>query len=150
MRHLKIYSLFLLLFFSVSCGNYSKITIGQINGVVIKGFEGNALIVSVRVPVDNPTRHKITISDFDTKIFMNNQYLGKMILSDPLVLKAKSDQVYDLLMEIRLANLFGTALNIMNLKSGQIVLFRLEGTVQSRSLLLRRKIEINESREVII
>ena len=150
MRHIKIYFLVLLPFFFISCGDFSNITIGEITGLTIKGFEENAMIVELSVPVNNPTMHKITVSDFDTKVFMSNQYLGKVTSKEPVVLKANSFEVYDLVLEVRLANVFGTALTLMNLKSGQKVLFRLEGTVQSRALLIKRKIDINESREVTI
>jgi LEA14-like dessication related protein len=148
MRHLKIYYLFALSFILISCGKFSEITVGEINGVTIKGFEENAMIIALSIPVNNPTHHKITLSDFNTKVTMNNQYLGKVNSSDPVILMANSQQVYDLVLEVRLANVFGTALTLMNMKKGQRVLFRIEGSMNARTFLVKKKLEINESREV--
>ena len=148
MKHLNIYLLFVVYFLVLSCGRFSDITIGDISGVNVKGFEENALIVELNVPIDNPTMHKIRISKFDAKIYMNNQYLGKVSNKSPLVLNARTNHVYNILLEIRLANIFGTAMNIMSIGKGQKVKFRIDGTLSARTLLLFKKIEISESREV--
>jgi LEA14-like dessication related protein len=136
-------------FFS-SCGNFSKITIGNISGIKVIGLEDNALVVAVRIPVENPTLHKITITDFDSKVFINNQYLGKILMNDKIVFPSKSDEVYDIDLNIRLANFFGAALTMMNLRSGQRIIIRMEGELTGRSALMKRKIPVNETREVVI
>ena len=58
--------------------------------------------------------------------------------------------LHDLVLKVRLANFLGTAIGIMSLKKGQVVNFRLEGTVTVRSILVKRKIPINEVRNVTI
>lgn len=133
-----------------SCGNFSKITIGEIRDITIKGIKDNALVVAVRVPVENPTLYKITLTDFDSKVFINNQYLGKIRMDDRIVFPSKSEAVYDVDLNIRLANLFGAALTVMNLRSGQRIMIRMEGELTARSALVKRKIPVNESREVVI
>lgn len=149
MHQLKTCLLFLTLLLLASCGKFSEITIGDISGVTLKGFENDALIVTLQLPIENPTTHRITVKDFDTKIFLNNQYLGKINTREPIVIKAKSNEVHDLVLDVRIANFFGTALNLMNLQKGQKVLFRLEGNVSARTFFMRKRIEINESREVV-
>lgn len=146
----KIVLILIVSFLITSCGNFSKITIGEISGVTIKGIDDNALLVAVSIPVGNPTLHKITITDFDSKVFINNQYLGKIIMDDKIVFPSKSDTVYDVDLNIRLANLFGAALTMMNLRSGQRIEIRMEGELTARSALMKRKIPINETREVVI
>jgi LEA14-like dessication related protein len=135
---------------TVSCGNFSKITVGNINGIKVKGIEDNALKVEVKIPVENPTMHKITVTEFDSKVFINDKYLGKIIMNDKIVFPSKSDDVYNVDMNVRLANFFGAALTIMNLRSGQRINIRMEGELTARSGLMRRKIPINETREVVI
>lgn len=133
-----------------SCGNFSKIVIGDINGVSIKGLEDNALVVGIRLPVENPTMYKITVTDFNSKVYINNQYLGKIIMEDKIIFPAKSDEVHEVDLNIRLANIFGAALSMMKLKSGQRINVRMEGELTARSALLRRKIPFTETREVVI
>ena len=134
----------------VSCGIFSKLTVGNINALSVKGIENNALVTSVRIPVENPTMYKITVTEFDSKVFINDQYLGKFIMADKIVFPSKSDDVYNVDFNIRLANLFGAALTMMNLRRGQRITIRLEGELTARSALMRRKIPIHETREVVI
>ena len=150
MVRLKYFTYFIFIFFLTSCGRYSEIVVGEINGVTINGFEENSLLVTLHVPVENPTHHKITVSEFDTRLFMNSQYVGKLTSADVVVLPPKSKMVHDLVLKVRLANFLGTAIGIMSLKKGQVVNFRLEGTVTVRSILVKRKIPINEVRNVTI
>jgi LEA14-like dessication related protein len=148
MKHPNIYFLFLILLLMQSCGKFSAISVGEISEVSVKGFEDNALVVSLSVMIDNPTIHRIVVSDFDTKVFMNEQYIGKIACKDPIVLKARSNEIHRLSMQIRLANIFGTALHLMNMPKGQKVLFRLEGSISGRTAIIKRKVEVNESREI--
>ena len=150
MIRLKYFSYFLFIVFLTSCGRYSEIVVGEINGVTINGFEENSLVVTLRVPVENPTCHRITISEFDTRLYMNSQYVGKLTSSDVVVLPPKSDMVHDMVLKVRMANFLGTAIGIMSLKKGQVVNFKLEGTVTARSVLIKRKIPVNEVRDVTI
>lgn len=150
MVRLKFLIYFIFIVFLASCGRFSEITVGEINGITINGFEENSLLVTLRVPVENPTHHKITISDFDTRLYMNSQYVGKLTSADVVVLPPKSDMAHDLVLKVRLANFLGTAIGIMNLKKGQVVNFKLEGTVTARSVLVKRKIPVNEIRNVTI
>lgn len=133
-----------------SCGNFSKIVIGEISGVSIKGLEDNALVVAVRLPVENPTMYKITVTELDSKVFMNDQYLGKIIMEEKIVFPAKSHETHEIDLNIRLANIFSAAITMMKLRSGQRIRFRLEGELTARSALLKRKIPFSEKREVVI
>ncbi len=150
MVRIKSLSYFLFLVLLTSCGRFSEITVGEIHGVTIKGFEENSLVVTFYIPIENPTLHRITISDFDTRLFMNSQYVGKISSADVIVLPSRSNMVHEITMHVRLANFLGMAIGIMNLKKGQNVNFRIEGTVSARTVLVKRKIEIDEVRNVTI
>lgn len=146
----KILIFLIITLLTVSCSNFSKISVGNIRGLTVKGIEDNALVVTVRIPVENPTMHKITVTDFDSKVFINNQYLGKIMMDDKIIFPSKSNDVYDVDVNIRLANFFGAVLTMMNLRSGQRINIRIEGELTARSALVKRKIPINETREVVI
>jgi len=133
-----------------SCGNFSEISVGEVRDLKIKGIEDNALLVSISLPVENPTLHKITITDLDSKVYVNNQYLGIILMDDKLILPSRSQELYHVDLKIRLANLFGAALSMMNLRRGQRIIFRLEGELKARSALVKRKIPIKETRQVVI
>jgi LEA14-like dessication related protein len=148
MRKRYISLLFIVLF--SSCGNFSRITVGEVKDFSVNGFEDNALLASVSVPVDNPTHHKITITDIDLKVYMNNQYLGKVNTIEPVVFPSKSYGNYDIDLKIRVANFFGAALTLISLQKGQVIIFRMEGSVGARSMLMKKNFKICEERKVVI
>jgi LEA14-like dessication related protein len=150
MKRLKFIAGILILLVVTGCARYKDIEVGEIQDFSIRGFDENALILVVKVPVHNPSGHKITITDLDARVFMNEQYVGKVNSSEPVILPRKSDEVHELKLKVRLANFLGTAMNMMQLKKGKKVLLRLEGTFVAKSMGLKKKVEIDESREVVI
>ena len=52
-----------------SCNGFSKIEIGDVREISIKGFKDNALLVSLKLPIDNPSNYKITVLELDSKVF---------------------------------------------------------------------------------
>jgi len=150
MVHSKTYLLFLTLLLLISCGRFSEITIGDISGVTVKGFRNDVLLIDVNIPVDNPTQHRITISDLDLRLSMNDHYVGKIQLDEKLVIPSNSEMVHGVTLQVQMANFISTGLMMMNMKKGQMVRFRLEGSITARSLLLKKEIPVDELREVII
>ena len=139
----------LVLLFS-SCGSFSDVVISDPADFKIKGFEDNMLAVSIALPAENPTAYKITVLEIESKVFLNETYLGKIVTTERVVLPPHSKDTYDLNLNIRVANIFGTAFTVMGLKTGQKVKIRLEGEVKARSLFIPKRVPINETREITI
>jgi LEA14-like dessication related protein len=133
-----------------SCARFSDMKIGDVKDVEVKGFEENSFVVAIKLDVDNPTIHKIKITDIDTKVFLNNQYIGKIVAVDEIIFPAKTSNEYSILLRVRLTNILGTAFAMMQLSDGNKVNIRLEGDLTARTLLLKKKINISESRNVTI
>jgi LEA14-like dessication related protein len=144
------YNFFLAIFalFLVSCGRLSEIQVGDVNNITVKGFEDNALLVSADLSISNPTINKITITEFDTHVYLNDQFLGKMNSVEHIVIHAKSSEKYTIVFNIRLSNFLGTAFAMMNLKEGNKIKIKIEGTITARSLLVKHKIDVSESRNL--
>lgn len=146
----KRYIYLLAIILLTSCSNFSEITIGEIKDLTFNGFEDNALLVGLSVHVDNPTHQKITITDIDFKVYMKNQYLGKANLTKPIILPANSSRNYNIDLKVRVANIFGSALTLMNLKNGQTISFKMQGTINARTMLLKKNIDVLVERKIII
>lgn len=131
-----------------SCGNVEEIEIGDPQGVKINGFEDNHLSISAEIPIKNPSMYSFKIKEMDVKVFLNGTYMGKLIVDDVIKVKRKADMVYDLPVKIRLANLFGAAFVMMNMKEGQDVLVKFEGTVKAQSMLVTREFSIEETKKI--
>ena len=149
MNRLKSLLWILILLVLAGCGRYKNIEVGDLQDYAIKGFDENALIVTLKIPVNNPSIYRITISDLDTRMFVNGQYIGKVFTDQQVVLPSRSEQIHELELRVRLANFLATAGSLMSIRRGDEVVLRLEGTFHARTFLFKKEIEVNESRKVI-
>lgn len=140
--------LFALVTLFSACGNIENIVIGDPEEVQVKGFEDNYLTVTAKIPVENPSIYTIKIEEIDVKVFLNGRYMGKLVVDDVIKIKRKESLTYDLPVKIRLANLFGAAFVMMNMKQGQEVNIRLQGTITAKSMFITRKFDIDESKKL--
>lgn len=131
-----------------SCGHIEEITIGEIQEARIKGFKDNAVIVDVKIPVENPTIHRIKLVDMDINTYIGNKYIGKLQLDKELIIKGTESAVYDLPVRIRISNILNIAFVMMNMKSGRQVDLHFKGTATAKSLLIKKTVEIDEKRRV--
>lgn len=141
-----LYALAVLMLLLTSCSNIENIIIGDPEEVKIKGFEDNYLKASAKIPVENPSIYNIKIKEIDVKVFLNGRYMGKLVVDDVIKIKRKESMIYDLPVKIRLANLLGAAFVMMNMKQGQEVKVRMEGTVKAQSMLITREFPIDETK----
>lgn len=138
----------ILLPFLVSCGNFENIEIGEPQNIKVRGFEENYLLIDIDLPINNPTVHFINVTELDVRVFLNDRYLGKLIIDERIRLKPKQSNTYKLPVKIRIANILSTAFIMMNLKKGQEAKIKFEGKVKARSLFFFKTIEISETQKV--
>ncbi|HBH49941.1 MAG TPA: hypothetical protein DDX98_14950 [Bacteroidales bacterium] len=134
----------------VSCSNLEKIEIGDPEEVKIQGFEDNYLKVAVKIPVHNPSLHKIKIQEIDVRVYLDGRYIGKLIVDDSILVNRKETKVYDLPVKIRLANVLTTAFIMMNTKQGDQIEVRFEGKIKAKSMLISKEFPIDQSRQIVI
>lgn len=134
-----------------SCGGkVSEIQLGEVHDVKILGFEENSLLLEVSMPIHNPSMHKIKVSEVDLKTYLNGTYIGRMQVDDQIVIKRKKNSNVTLPIKIRLSNVLASAFIMMNMKSGEAVHVKFEGSVLAKSMIFKRRIEVNETRQVVI
>ncbi len=138
------------LFLLTACAELENIEIGDPEQVKIQGFEDNYLKLFVGIPVNNPSFYNIKITDIDMRVYLNGTYIGKLIVDESVVIKRKKNQLYELPVKIRLANVLGAAFVMMNLKQGQEVQVRFDGTVTGKSLLVKKTFDVDETSKVRI
>lgn len=147
-KHLKAPLAILSIILLSGCGNLSEVEIGEPKEVKLKGFEENYLLINAKIPVKNPSIYPFRIKEIDVKVSLNGTYMGKLIVDDAVKIKPKSDKIYDLPVKIRLANVFGAAFVMMNMKSGNDVSVKFEGTVKAQSMLITREFPIDETKNI--
>jgi LEA14-like dessication related protein len=133
-----------------SCGKISQVKVVNLSSFRIQGFEGNALISEADLLIKNPTGHKIQMNGFDARIFINNNYLGRVSSIDPVFIKPRTDSVYKLVLNIRMANPLGAAMTVMNFKQGQKINIKIDGEMMVKTSFIKRNIPINEEHSVVL
>ncbi len=150
MKKIRFVVLLLPLLLLTACAELENIEIGDPDQVKIHGFEDNYLKLDVGIPVNNPSFYNIKITDIDMRVYLNGSYIGKLIVDESVVIKRKKEQIYQLPVKIRLANVLGAAFIMMNLKQGQEVQVRFDGTVTGRSMLVKKTFDVDETTKVRI
>jgi LEA14-like dessication related protein len=151
MVKIKLYLfLIILLLLQFSCGKLSEIKVGDVDNITVKGFEENALLISAEIAVSNPTINRITITGFDTRVYLNEQYLGKINSVEHIIIKSKTSEKYNIVFNVRLSNFLGTAFAMMNLREGNKIHIKIEGVITARSLLIKHRINVSESRDIVL
>lgn len=146
----KIVSFLLLIFLFSSCGKFENIEFGEPQDFKVQGFEDNHLLVNVNVPVENPTIYRIKLTNIDVRVFLNGKYIGKLLIDDNVVIKGNENRIYELPVKVRLNNLLGAAFIMMNLKKGQSVEVKFEGTITAKTMLIKKNIEIDDKVNIVI
>ncbi|MBN1953226.1 MAG: hypothetical protein JW801_18620 [Bacteroidales bacterium] len=150
MNRLKFLAGIFIIILVASCGRYKDIQIGEVQDFEIKGFNKDALVLEIKVPIDNPSVFNIEITEMDARVYINDKYIGKVNSTDTVMLHKKSEEVHDLNMNVRLANFLGSAMKVMNLKKGSQIHLRLEGFMMARVMGLRKKVSFDESKDVVL
>ena len=134
----------LLLLLLVSCKSVEDIQFGDEENFKLIGIEDGRLKVELELPVDNPTMYPIKILSVDARTRLNGTYIGKMELADTIKIKAKSNELYIIPINIRLANIFQAAFIMSGMQSGSNVNLELEGTAKAKSLLMKKEADFKE------
>ncbi len=130
----------------MSCGKISDIEIGNIESVKLNKGNSSTLNIEARIPVNNPSSHRIKVQAIELKTFINDRYLGKLTCHDKIIIKPKSNKIYTLNFDVKISNIFTATLLLMN--PHQHIKLGLQGTVKAQTCLVTKKIKIDEVRKV--
>ncbi|MBS1941186.1 MAG: LEA type 2 family protein [Bacteroidetes bacterium] len=82
--------------FLAGCMSYSDVEFKGIQNAQIKRLDAKGLSATVTVLVHNPNNYRITVSDPDMDLFLNDVAVGKATLDSAVTLDASSDRAYAL------------------------------------------------------
>lgn len=122
------------------CMRYSPVEMKGVQGAQITRLDEAGLSATVTVLVHNPNNYRITISDPDMDLFLNDVSVGKATLDSAITLERSSTRAYTVPLHATLVNgqagllpvLMGAAL------SGSVKL-GVKGTVLGKAGLLRKR-----------
>ncbi|HNS31171.1 MAG TPA: hypothetical protein PKN54_03775 [Candidatus Cloacimonas acidaminovorans] len=125
------------------CGKVNDISIKEINEVKLRGLKKNKIMLNLELVIDNPNTRKISITDIEFKVWMNDRELGDFRITEHVKLIPCSRQPYSIPVEIELITM-ADAFKLATSGSFENFLDRIEveGYIKGSSFPVRRKITI--------
>ena len=118
-RNILYILLFIPVFLLLSCINPDKFEVGDIEEVKFGGFNDNKLNLKLIVPVNNKNFYNVKITKINLKAYYKDRLLGYLDSDEKIILKSKTNDVYEIPVAIKLANLI-TGMSIISNISDRI------------------------------
>ena len=128
-----------------SCFSPKTIEVGKIEGVKVKQFKRNVLSVEVALPIKNPNFFSFKVVDIDLDVFVRNKAVGKITSVDDIVIPAKSNEAHNFNIDLEMTNMLLGTVAFINSLSGNNLKIKIEGFVEVKSFLFKRKIYLDKS-----
>jgi len=127
------------------CADFKDIEVGEPDDIKIKGLRDNVVMLEVRIPVTNPSSFNFRIKEINIKTSVNNQYLGRLVSDNIIVIPAKSNEIYNFNLKLKIANIIQGISVMLDILRDNNVTFQVEGYIKIKSLLINKKINIKET-----
>jgi LEA14-like dessication related protein len=139
-------SLYIILLLLLSCcADFKDIEVGEPDDITIKGLRDNVLKLEVKIPVTNPSSFSFRIKEINIKTSVNNHYLGRLVSDHIIVIPAKSNEIHNLNLELKIANIIQGISIMLDILRDNNVTFQVEGYIKFKSLLINKKINIKDT-----
>jgi len=140
---------FLLAFVAFSfsgCLTYKQVQLKEFKDFEIKSLTTDGVDMVISAQIENPNSYKISVTDYDLEIFLNETSLGKPNVKEKLVLPKKSNQVHSLTVTADLSAIvsqgFGAMLQLM---AASEVQFKIKGSIKAKAMGVKKSFEVDES-----
>lgn len=127
-----------------SCTKLDEITIGEPQNVTIKSMSLNSIDVLVELPISNPARAKLKVTDMDLKIWIDEKYIGRIKNIESLIIDARSDSLYMVPLKIIVVNFLKSAALYRKYMNNEHIEVKLEGEIRGKLWGFRKKINVLE------
>lgn len=137
-----------LLLFSVSlifssCFTYNDIEFKSVNSTEVRKLKLEKTVLVMNVKLNNPNRYKIKVIKADLDLFVGGTAAGKALLTEKVILKKKSEDDYDVIVEINPKDLTKALLsNALGIAFQKKVQVKVKGKVKGRVFIFGKNIDV--------
>lgn len=143
-----IFLIFFIGLFLTGCFSAKDIHIGTVEGVKINKFKDSKLSVDVLLPIENPNIFRFKISEINLKVSLRGRELGVITNVDNIVIPPKSKMTHKFSIDLEFSNILLGTMAFINSLTGNKVKVELDGYIEVKSFLFKRKIPVKEDRLV--
>ncbi len=144
---MRIHLLFILSFFLISsCTLFQDLEINGMDGIKLGKIEGKKLTINLGVKLDNPNAYAIKIKPSEVDLFIEDDLVGKLVLSQTIKIIKKKEDTYMVPLQIELAD--GSLLKFFKYTFKDKVTLRIKGKIKGSICGISKKITIDEVQEI--
>jgi len=93
----------------------------------------------------NPNKFGFKIKEINVKASINNYYLGRLETDDVIIIPAKSNEIHNLKLRLRIANIIQGFSVFFALFKEEKLSIDIEGYIRFKSFLINKKINVKET-----
>ncbi len=144
MKNIKyIFLLSLLTIFLSSC-SLQSLEISEFKNFQIVEFKDNLLTLKADIVVNNPNSVRMKISDADFDLKINESVVGHLTQMDKLVLHAKSQKEYPVLVKFEMKNLKNGLMSLIQIVNRRDSKISVTGSVVGKTFLYRKTFDFKD------
>lgn len=140
-----------LLFISIlmtGCLSIKDVKVGDVEGIKVNKFKNSKLSLDILLPIENPNYFKLKISEINVKVSLRGKEIGEITNVDNIIIPAKSNQTHTFSIDLEFSNVLLGTVAFINSLSGNKVKLQLDGYIEVKSFIFKRKIYIKEDKLV--
>jgi LEA14-like dessication related protein len=140
--------IFLASFLLTGCFTEKNIKVGNVEGIKVNKFKNNKLSVDILLPIENPNFFRFKISEINLKVSLKGKELGEITNVDNLIIPSRSNLTHTFSIDLEFSNVLLGTVAFINSLSGNKIKVELDGYIEVKSFLFKRKIYIKEDKLV--
>lgn len=126
-----------------ACFDYEEVHFRGVQDVSVLERTEDLIKLKVDVKVDNPNKFNIKVKKSTMSIYINDKYVGKTTLSDKIIIKKNTEDVYGVVLDASARDLLKAAMGSLGgLMKGDVKI-RLTGDVKGSVYGVTKKVPVD-------
>lgn len=147
-KQLMFLSAVILAFSLTGCKGLESIEITGVDNFKFLGIEENAVAFSADVGIYNPSAVPFKVREVNLKVLAEGNYVGSLHNKEMTRIAARTDSAYSMPFNLKLGNFLTGASILYSISRKDYVNIELQGYIKSRSGLIIKKVDVQESLRV--
>lgn len=133
----------------MSCAEIQPLDIGNIDDMQVKSLNEKGVEMILGVTIKNPNNMKFKVKAYDLDVYLEEKKMGKAKLVNKVIIPKKSDQHYDLPVDVKFTGLLLGGLPILaKLKTKKNIDVRIKGNVKVRARMVGKTFPVDIKQRV--
>ncbi|MFH1322098.1 MAG: LEA type 2 family protein [Bacteroidota bacterium] len=132
-----------------SCLSYEDVKITRVVSTDVKKFSSETVEVEVVLQINNPNNYKISITNSNLDVFLNNSEIGKATIKEKIVIPGKSNEVHRFTLKLKNMDLkAGTMPAILSAALGGGMRLTVKGYIKVKAKMISKKVPLKFSENI--